>query len=86
VTEQQALALLRELKGWAVLAGARGQQPRDVAALAALVSRFSAAVAADAGTVTAVDLNPVMVFPAGGGVLAVDAYVERKGVNGAVQQ
>ena len=86
VTEQQALALLRELKGWAVLAGARGQQPRDVAALAALVSRFSAAVAADAGTVTTVDLNPVMVFPAGGGVLAVDAYVERKGVDGAVQQ
>jgi hypothetical protein len=47
------------------------------------VSRFSAAVAAD--SVTAVDLNPVMVFPAGGGVLAVDAYVERKGVDGAVQ-
>jgi acyl-CoA synthetase (NDP forming) len=86
VTEEQALALLRELTGWAVLAGARGQQPRDVAALAALVSRFSAAVAADAGTVTTVDLNPVMVFPAGGGVLAVDAYVERKGVDGAVQQ
>jgi acetate---CoA ligase (ADP-forming) len=85
VTEQQVLALLRELTGWAVLAGARGQQPRDVAALAALVSRFSEAVAADAGTVTAVDLNPVMVFPAGGGVLAVDAYVERKGVDGAVQ-
>jgi acyl-CoA synthetase (NDP forming) len=85
VTEQQVLALLRELKGWAVLAGARGQQPRDVAALAALVSRFSEAVAADAGTVTAVDLNPVMVFPAGGGVLAVDAYVERKGVDVAVQ-
>jgi acetate---CoA ligase (ADP-forming) len=85
VTEGQVLALLRELKGWAVLAGARGQQPRDVAALAALVSRFSEAVAADAGTVTAVDLNPVMVFPAGGGVLAVDAYVERKGVDVAVQ-
>lgn len=83
VSADQVLALLRELKGWAVLAGARGQQPRDVAALAELVSRFSAAVAADG--VTAVDLNPVMVFPAGGGVLAVDAYVERKGVDGAVQ-
>jgi hypothetical protein len=85
VTEEQVLALLRELKGWAVLAGARGQQPRDVPALAGLVSRFSAAVAADAGTVTAVDLNPVMVFPTGGGVLAVDAYLERKGDDGAVQ-
>jgi acyl-CoA synthetase (NDP forming) len=85
VSEEQVLGLLRELKGWAVLAGARGQQPRDVAALAALVSRFSEAVAADAGAVTAVDLNPVMVFPAGGGVLAVDAYVERKGVDVAVQ-
>jgi hypothetical protein len=56
-----------------------------VAALAALVSRFSEAVAADAATVTAVDLNPVMVFPAGGGVLAVYAYVERKGVDVSVQ-
>ncbi|HEV7658092.1 MAG TPA: acetate--CoA ligase family protein [Mycobacteriales bacterium] len=83
VTEDQVLALLHELKGWALLAGARGQQPRDVAALATLVSRFSEAVAAD--DVTAVDLNPVMVFPAGGGVLAVDAYVERKGVDVAVQ-
>lgn len=80
VTEDQVVALLHELKGWAVLAGARGQQPRDVAALAALVSRFSEAVAAD--DVVAVDLNPVMVFPAGGGVLAVDAYVE---VDRAVQ-
>jgi hypothetical protein len=83
VTEDQVLELLHELKGWAVLAGARGQQPRDVAALAALVSRFSEAVAA--GEVTTVDLNPVMVFPAGGGVLAVDAYVERKGADVAVQ-
>jgi len=79
VSEEQVLGLLRELKGWAVLAGARGQQPRDVAALAALVSRFSEAVAADAGVVTAVDLNPVMVFTGRGGVRAVDAYVERKG-------
>jgi hypothetical protein len=35
--------------------------------------------------VTAVDLNPVTVFPAGGGVPAVDAHVERKGVDVAVQ-
>jgi acetyltransferase len=77
ITERQATALLSELKGWAVLTGARGREPLDVAALAALVSRFSQAVADDAAIIGAVDLNPVMVFPAGRGVVAVDAYCER---------
>jgi acyl-CoA synthetase (NDP forming) len=75
ISAAQAAALLRTLGGWELLAGARGQQPRDVAALADTIARVSEAVAGS-DVVTSFDLNPVLVMAEGDGVLAVDAYVE----------
>ncbi len=48
ITSEQATELLTRLKGWAVLSGARGQEPRDVTALAQLISQVSLAVTSDA--------------------------------------
>jgi acyl-CoA synthetase (NDP forming) len=76
VSAAQATALLQTLRGWDVLQGARGQEPRDVAALADVIATVSAAVAGPDSTVSSFDFNPVLVMPAGSGVVAVDAYVE----------
>ena len=76
VSSAQAEELLQLLRGWAMLDGARGQEPRDVAALAETIAGVSAVVAAPDSTVTSLDLNPVLVMPAGAGVVAVDAFVE----------
>lgn len=76
VSSAQATALLQSLRGWELLAGARGQEPRDVAALADVIARVSTAVTDPGSTTSGFDLNPVLVMPAGHGVVAVDAYVE----------
>ncbi|MFD7443668.1 acetate--CoA ligase family protein [Streptomyces sp. NPDC059909] len=77
VTSAQATALLQTLRGWDLLQGARGQEPHDVAALADVIARVSAAVAEPESTIRSFDLNPVLVMAAGNGVVGVDAYVER---------
>ncbi|WP_433045998.1 acetate--CoA ligase family protein [Dactylosporangium sp. CS-033363] len=69
----EARAMLGELKVAPLLAGARGRPPADVDALAAVVSRLSAAAAAWRETIAEIDLNPVVVLARGEGVRLVDA-------------
>jgi acyl-CoA synthetase (NDP forming) len=74
VTEDDALAMVRSLRGFALLDGARGRPKADVAALAravAALSRFGAA----AGTrLLSAEINPLMVLPEG--AFAADAVIE----------
>jgi acyl-CoA synthetase (NDP forming) len=72
---EEALALLGELKGAAVLDGVRGAAPADKAALAALMAALSRFAADHADTVAEIDLNPVIVHPAGQGLTVVDALI-----------
>ena len=72
-----AREMLRELKGYPLLAGARGQKPRDVEALAELVARVSRIAAAEPD-LGELDLNPVFVGYAGQGAVAADALVLRR--------
>jgi len=74
---QTAREMLRELKGYPLLTGARGQKPRDVDALAELVSRVSRIAAAEP-CLGELDLNPVFVGFEGGGAVAADALVLRR--------
>jgi hypothetical protein len=74
----EALELIGRLKGAALLDGVRGAKPADkdaLAQLAALLSRF----AADHGDAIAeIDLNPVIVHPAGEGLTVVDALIVKR--------
>jgi len=75
----EALAMIREIKGYALLQGARGAPPCDIDALAdalAALSRFAHARRAD---VSAVEINPLLALPDGQGALALDAVVIRSG-------
>ncbi len=68
-----AEAMIREVKGFAMLDGARGKPKADIAALADALARLSVFAAANAGRIASLDVNPILARPEGKGVVAVDA-------------
>lgn len=75
----EAMAMIREIKGYALLQGARGAPPCDIDALAdalAALSRFAHARSAD---FSSVEINPLLALPEGQGAMALDAVVIRAG-------
>ncbi len=68
--------LVSEAAGAKLLAGFRGRPPADRTALIELATKFAVWIEALDDTVAAVDLNPVMVLPAGRGVKIADATLE----------
>lgn len=74
VTKTEAEGMLKELKAYPLLTGARGRKPADVKALVNVVCRVSALLAA-CPAISEIDLNPVIVHPKGQGVSLVDARV-----------
>jgi acetate---CoA ligase (ADP-forming) len=71
VTEAAAAASLSGLRCAQVLAGVRGSQPCDTAAIAAAIAAFSVLIAELGDWLEAFDVNPLICGPSG--VLAVDA-------------
>jgi acetyl coenzyme A synthetase (ADP forming)-like protein len=71
-TQAEALRMMNEIRGSAILRGIRGQPAVNQDALAALIVSVSE-LAADFAEITEIDLNPVMASAAG--VIAVDARI-----------
>jgi acetate---CoA ligase (ADP-forming) len=75
ISAAEARRTLESLKGRAVFAGVRGAPPADIDALADMATRLSW-LAHDLGNdIAELDLNPVVVLPAGQGAFAVDALL-----------
>ena len=75
VTRAEALEMIAEVKGAALLQGFRGSPKADIDALAdTLVQVSHMAVNLD-GTLAELDINPLMVLPQGQGVKAADTLV-----------
>lgn len=74
----EALALLDELRGAALLKGVRGAKPADRAALAELMAALSRFAADHADAIAEIDLNPVIVHPEGKGLSVVDALIVKR--------
>ena len=72
----RARAMISELRGSALLRGARGRPPADVAALADALVRLATLADAQRERVRALDINPLVVLEEGRGVVAVDWLVE----------
>ena len=70
-----------KLRGAPLLRGMRGEAARDVAALATTVQRIGSLLAAQP-EIQEIDLNPVTVYDAGEGVLALDALIVTNAPNG----
>ncbi len=72
LTDRDADELLREIRGYPLLEGHRGQPPADLHALKDLVLRVSQ-LATDVPEIAELDLNPVIALPPGKGCRVVDA-------------
>ena len=72
--QTQALDMIRRLKGYSFLSGVRGSRPRDIRALARIVSRVSQLAVAETSLLE-LDINPVFVLEEGRGAVAADALV-----------
>ena len=72
---EEARGMIAELRGAAILKGARGQPPADTDALAEAVSRLSLFAAAHKEVLKSVDVNPLLVRAKGQGVAALDALI-----------
>jgi succinyl-CoA synthetase beta subunit len=68
-----ALAMLRRLRVFALLAGARGAPAADLGSVVAAITGLSAIAAELGGDLAALDINPLVCGP--GGAVAVDALV-----------
>jgi acyl-CoA synthetase (NDP forming) len=69
---RDARQMVREIKGYPVLEGVRGQGPADLAALESLILKLSEFVEANP-QIEEIDLNPVFAYK--DGVIAVDARI-----------
>jgi acyl-CoA synthetase (NDP forming) len=75
VSPPEALAMIRKLRLFPLLDGARGQPRADIEAAAILVARLSEFACWHADAVAEIDLNPVLVRPEGQGVVVLDALM-----------
>ncbi len=70
----EAREMMAEIRGYGLLRGARGQRPADLDAIADTIVRVSALVT-DFPQILELDINPLMVADADGGVVAADVRI-----------
>ncbi len=75
VDKADALSMITEIKGSAILDGVRGQQPCDIEALVDALVNLSRFAAAHADDIESIDINPFLVMPRGQGAYALDALI-----------
>ncbi|MBD9665376.1 acetate--CoA ligase family protein [Variovorax sp. VRV01] len=75
VDEAQATAMLRSLKAFPLLDGARGRPKADVPAAAQAIAALSRFAVRHADSVSEIDINPLVVLEQGRGAHALDALL-----------
>lgn len=75
VTYAQVTQMINEIRSVAILAGARGEAPRDREALADLLCAYASMVYDLRDEVAETDANPVLVYEEGKGLKVVDARI-----------
>jgi acyl-CoA synthetase (NDP forming) len=77
LAHEDAVRMIRGIKGARILEGARGRERADIDALATLLVNLGNFAVANRGRFRALDLNPIMVGPSG--AIAVDIAIEPVG-------
>jgi acyl-CoA synthetase (NDP forming) len=77
-TRAEALDMIGDTRGAALLRGYRGRTAADVEALAAAICRLSHLASDFRNEIAAIDVNPLMILPVGQGVVAADALVIKR--------
>jgi acyl-CoA synthetase (NDP forming) len=75
ISLEEARKMLTELKGYPLLAGARGGAKVDIEALVTALVRVSEFAYQHRGALKEMDLNPVIVATEGSGVIALDGLI-----------
>jgi len=78
ITRSEAMTMIRSIKAFPILDGARGRPKADLDALADALVRLAALAVDLQDTIAEIDINPLIVLPAGQGVVAVDALFKPK--------
>jgi acetyltransferase len=78
VSEAEAWEMLKELKGYKILEGVRGQPPRDKAALVRAMVGVSDIFSTSRDHLSDLEFNPIMLRAEGQGLAAVDVRMIRK--------
>jgi acetyltransferase len=71
VDRREAREMLGEIRAYNLLRGVRGEKPSDLEAIADTIVRVSQLVS-DFPDIVELDINPLLVFPSGQGVLGLD--------------
>ena len=67
--------MIREIKGFPLLYGARGRARADLDAIAEALMRLAAYAVTHRDTIQSIDINPFIVLPESDGAIAVDALI-----------
>jgi len=78
VSEAHALEMIGRVRTAPLLTGYRGGPRHDVEALAKAISGISVLAAQHADSITTIEINPLVVRPGSGGVIALDAVIETR--------
>jgi acyl-CoA synthetase (NDP forming) len=81
VSEVEALAMVKSVRGFPLLNGYRGSPKADIAALVKAIAGISHLAAANADRLVTFEVNPILVLPEGRGVVALDAVIETRPIN-----
>ena len=73
LSHADAHAMLRKLRGYPILTGARGRAPRDLDALCTVLVQLSQLAVSSQGLLAELDLNPIFLREQGAGLSIVDA-------------
>lgn len=79
LVNEEAREMVEQLRGVALLHGARGKPPADIDALAAIISTFSSFVHANRDLIAEIDINPLVCTNAGASWRILDALILLKG-------
>ncbi len=77
IDRREAKEMLSEIRAYNLLRGVRGEKPSDLDAIADTLVRVSQLVT-DFPNIVELDINPLLVFPAGQGVLGLDMRLALK--------
>ncbi len=78
IAREDAMDMIKEIKGYKVLAGARGRAKADIDAIADVLVKVSQMAVELEEEVAELDINPLLALPEGQGVRVADALIIKK--------